>query len=111
MSRIYVGNISRETTEITLRLVLEQHGRTVTHVNIKRNATTGKSRGFAFVDMGTPTDAEAAITALHGSSLDGRVIKVNTAKDLWPVASADRDYSSGGYSGGNRGRRGGGGRR
>ena len=104
MTRIYVGNLSRETTEESLRRALEQEGRTVTWIALKKNATTGKPRGFAFADMGTREEAEAAIAALHGTQLDGRQIKVNFAKELSTRTASSRDFSFGGRSGGFGGR-------
>lgn len=101
MSRLYVGNLSRETTEESLRAALCADGRTVTLVKIKKNATTGKPRGFAFVDMGSPEEAEAAIAALNGTQLDGNTIKVNVAKEL-ETRSNDRGFSGGGFSRGPR---------
>jgi RNA recognition motif-containing protein len=97
MSRLYVGNISYNTTEEMLRSVFEEDGRTVESVAIITDRETGQSRGFAFVEMASPADAEAAISALDGRELDGRRIRVNEA----------RERSRGG--GGGRGPRGGGG--
>jgi cold-inducible RNA-binding protein len=106
MSRIYIGNLAKSTTEESLRNFIAQGGRTVTKIMLKLDAETGKSRGFAFVDMGTPEEATAAIEALNGQTLDGSTVKVNVAKDLpEPRRPAGREY--GGRSGGG----GGGGRR
>ncbi len=107
MSRIYVGNLDKSTTEEALRKFVAQDGRTVTKVLMKMDAETGKSRGFAFVDMGSPEEATAAIAALNGATLDGAVVKVNVAKDL----PEPRRPSSSGYGGGGRSGGGGGGRR
>lgn len=106
MSRIYVGNLCPDTTEDGLRAALVGSGRTVTHVNLKRDAATGKLRRFAFVDMGSQAEAESAIAELNGTTLDGKQIKVNFAKEL-PVPGPLREYgSSGGYGGRDRGGRG-----
>ncbi len=105
MSRLYIGNLSWETTEVMLREALAKDGRTVTAVKIKIDAQTGKSRGFAFVDMGSREEAEAAIGALNGTSLGGRTIKVNLAKELQTRRSEDNDYGSGGFRGRGQGRR------
>lgn len=104
MTRIYIGNLSRTTDEAMLRELLSRDGRTVTNVLIKKNATTGKPRGFAFADMGSPEEAEATIGALRGAVLDGRAIKVGNAKDLPTRESAASDYGSN-YFGSNRGGR------
>lgn len=108
MSRIYVGNLAKTTTEDALRNFAAQEGRTVTKVMLKKDAETGRSRGFAFIDMGTPEEAEAAIAMLNGKDLDGSTVKVNVAKDL----PEPRRPSSGGRDfGGRSGGGGGGGRR
>jgi RNA recognition motif-containing protein len=99
MSRLYVGNISYNTTEETLRSVFEEDGRTVESVAIITDRETGQSRGFAFVEMASPADAESAIQSLDGRDVDGRRIRVNEA----------RERSRGGGGGGGRGPRGGGG--
>ena len=79
MKRIYVGNLSFSSTEDSIRSVFEPHG-AVESVNVVTDRDTGRSRGFAFVEM--PNDAEAtkAISALDGSDLDGRDLKVNEAR-------------------------------
>lgn len=79
MKRIYVGNLSFSSTEDSIRAAFEPHG-TVESVNIVTDRDTGRSRGFAFVEM--PNDAEAtkAISALDGADLDGRDLKVNEAR-------------------------------
>jgi RNA recognition motif-containing protein len=106
MTRIYLGNLSPRVTEDMLRDLLARDGRTVTHVQIKKNATTGKPRGFAFVDLGSPAEAEAAIAAAQGAELEGRAIKAGMAKELTP-RSGPRDFGSGyGGGGGGRGGRG-----
>ncbi len=101
MSRLYVGNLSWETTEDMLRQAVAQNGRTVTAVKIKVDHKTGKPRGFAFVDMGSREEADAAIGALNGTSLGGRTIKVAPAKDLQTRRSDSNEYEGGGYR--NRG--------
>jgi RNA recognition motif-containing protein len=108
MSRIYIGNLSWSATDETLRNLLAQDGRTVTQVMIKKNATSGKPRGFAFVDMGSQAEAEAAIAKLNGAMFDGRALKVSMAKELTNRVSQLRDFgASSGYSGTTRNRRGG----
>jgi RNA recognition motif-containing protein len=107
MSRIYVGNLSRETTEASLREALARDGRTVTWVGIKKIGTTGVSRGFAFADLSTPEESAAAIASLDGTQLDGRAIKVNHIRKEVP-APRERDSSAyeGSYGGNaRRGRR------
>jgi RNA recognition motif-containing protein len=103
MARLYVGNLAWETTPDKLKSTLEQDGRTVTAIDLKIDKRTGKPRGFAFVDMGSDEEAEAAIRELHGTTLDGREIKVNGAK---PQRRQDGDDWGGrGTGGGGRRRR------
>src|SRR5213594_5197646 len=77
--KIYVGNLSFETTENDLQDLFEQHG-AVNEVNLMMDRMTGKSRGFAFVTMNDGTQANAAMTALNGKELNGRALNVNEAR-------------------------------
>jgi cold-inducible RNA-binding protein len=78
--KLYVGNLSFETTENDLQDAFEPHG-AVTNVALITDRMTGKSRGFGFVTMGDATAAKAAMTALNGKELNGRAITVNEAKE------------------------------
>ena len=98
--KLYVGNLSFETTENDLQDLFEQHG-TVGEVNLMMDRMTGKSRGFAFVTMNDDTQAKAAMGALNGKELNGRALNVNEARPR-----EDRPRPGGGGGGG-----GGGGRR
>ena len=100
--RIYVGNLSFNSSEEGLRAHFEQHGE-VTSVAIVTDRDTGRSRGFGFVEM-ADGDADNAIQALDQGELDGRSLKVNEAK-----AREDRGGGGGGGRGGGRGGGGGGG--
>ncbi|MBM3988214.1 MAG: RNA-binding protein [Planctomycetes bacterium] len=102
MTRIYVGNLSRETTEAELGAALGEGGRTVAKVILKRDGESGASRGFAFVDMGSAEEAAGAIAALHGKQLGGRTIKVAAAKELPGPRTSWREAA--GETGGGRGR-------
>jgi RNA recognition motif-containing protein len=105
MSKLYVGNLSFQTTEETLKRLFEEDGRAVSKVSIITDRDTNQSRGFAFVEMGSPADADAAISALDGREVDGRSIRVNEAR-----AKEPRGGGGGGFGGGGgNGRRGGGG--
>jgi RNA recognition motif-containing protein len=75
---IYVGNLSFDSTEDSVRDIFEQHG-TVTSVKLISDRDTGRPRGFGFVEM-EGEGSDAAIQALNGTELDGRAIKVNEAK-------------------------------
>ena len=94
---IYVGNLSRETTDDELRQAFEAFGQ-VTSVNIIKDRYSGESRGFGFVEMATKSEAQAAINGLNGTSLGERTLSVNEA----------RPRSEGGRGGGSYGRGGGG---
>ena len=79
--RLYVGNLSWDTSQDTLRDTFAQDGRNVTDVHIVTDRDTGRPRGFGFVEMGTAEEAQAAISALDGTELDGRNITVNEARE------------------------------
>jgi RNA recognition motif-containing protein len=99
--RIYVGNLSFQTTEESLEAAFAAYG-TVKSAAIIRDRHTGESRGFGFIEMDSGDEANAAITGLNGGQLDGRTITVNEAR---PRAGA-----GGGRGGGGGGRGGYGGR-
>src|SRR5262245_32410079 len=98
-SKLYVGNLSFQSTEEDLRELFEEHG-TVESVAIVNDRDTGRPRGFGFVEMSTAEEAQAAIRALDGKSFDGRQIKVNEAQSK-PRDGGGR--SGGGYGGGRSG--------
>ena len=75
-SKLYVGNLSFDTTEDTLRAAFEADGRSVSEVAIISDRMTGRPRGFAFVTMGSSEDAQKAVEALDGRELDGRTLRV-----------------------------------
>jgi RNA recognition motif-containing protein len=97
--RLYIGNLSYHTSEDALRDAFAQDGRTVVDVKIVTDRETGQPRGFAFVELSTAEEAEAAISALDGQELDGRRLRVSVAQERT------------GGGGGGGGGRGGGGRR
>jgi RNA recognition motif-containing protein len=78
--KLYVGNLPFSTTEDELRAVFEQHGG-VSSVNVITDRDTGRSRGFAFVEMDDASAAEAAMRALDGSDMGGRSLRVNEAQE------------------------------
>lgn len=83
-TRLYVGNLSFQTTEDSLRAAFGGDGRQVTEVKIMLDRDTGRSRGFAFVDMASDADAASAIKALDGQQFEGRSLKVNEAQERKP---------------------------
>ena len=80
MTRIFVGNLSFETTEAEVRTTFERYG-FVASVQMPKDHGTGRSRGIAFVAMPRLEDADEAITRLHGSTLGGRRLEVNLARE------------------------------
>ncbi len=101
--KIYVGNLSYETTEESLRDLFTEHG-DVEEVAVVTDRDTGRPRGFAFVTMPDATQAQAAITAINGTELGGRTLNVNEARPKTGGGGGGR-----GGGGGGRGGRGGGG--
>ncbi|MHC5112088.1 MAG: RNA recognition motif domain-containing protein [Planctomycetota bacterium] len=85
--KLYVGNLSYEVTGPELENLFGSHG-TVESATVIMDRTTGRSKGFGFVEMNSSAEADAAIAALDGKDLGGRAIKVNEAKPK--VASSDR---------------------
>lgn len=77
--KLYVGNLSFETTENDLQDLFEQHGK-VGEVSLMMDRMTGKSRGFAFVTMNDDAEAKAAMSALNGKEVGGRALNVNEAR-------------------------------
>jgi RNA recognition motif-containing protein len=80
-TKLYVGNLSYDSTEASLRAAFEADGRKVNEVALIMDRETGRPRGFGFVQMGSEADAKAAIAALDGKQVDGRALKVNEAQD------------------------------
>ena len=110
--KIYVGNLSYEATEQDLRQEFEAFGG-VDSVSVITDKYSGRPKGFAFVEMASKSEAEAAITGLNGKILKDRTIVVNESRprtDNRGGGSYGRSggYGSGGYGGGRGGRSGGG---
>jgi len=103
MKNLYVGNLPHSTTESELRQVFEPHG-AVDKITVVTDRETGRSRGFAFVEMTNATEADKAIAALNGTDLGGRPLTINEAKP-----KTDRPKGGGGGGGGRRFGGGGGG--
>ena len=103
MKNLYVGNLPHSTTEAELRTVFEAHG-AVEKVSVVTDRETGRSRGFGFVEMTNPSEADKAIAALNGTQLGGRALKINEAQP-----KTDRPKGGAGGGGGKRFGGGGGG--
>ena len=78
-NRLFVGNLSFQTTENDLQDAFAAFG-TVTEANLMMDRMTNRSRGFAFITMGTPEEAQKAIDGMNGKDIDGRAITVNIAR-------------------------------
>lgn len=102
--KIYVGNLSYQTTEGDLTSLFEQVGQ-VDSVNVITDRDTGRSKGFAFVEMSNE-DADKAITQLNGTEVNGRTLNVNEARPR-EERSGNRGGYGGGHNSGGRGGRGG----
>ncbi|KAA3620366.1 MAG: RNA-binding protein [Calditrichaeota bacterium] len=76
---LYVGNLSYETSEEDLKALFDEFGE-IESVNVIKDRQTGQSKGFAFVEMPSNSDADKAIKALNGQDLKGRNLKINQAK-------------------------------
>lgn len=79
MQNIFVGNLATNTSEQTLRTLFEGFGQ-VRSVNIVKDRDTAAPRGFAFIEMSSDAEAQAAIKALNGTSIEGRCVNVNEAR-------------------------------
>lgn len=95
-SKIYVGGLPYAATEAQLTTLFASHG-TVESARVITDKFTGQSRGFGFVEMATSEEAQAAISALNGSQMDGRSLTVNEAKPQEPRSGGGR------FGGGGRG--------
>ena len=93
-AKLFVGNLSFNITENDLQDAFAAHG-TVTEANLMMDRATGRPRGFGFVTMSSPEEAQKAIDALNGKSMDGRALTVN-------IARPREERSSGGGGGGRR---------
>src|ERR1017187_9027003 len=104
-NKLFVGNLSFDTTENDPQDAFAAHG-TVVETNLMMDRATGRPRGFGFITMSTPEEAKKAIEALSGSQLGGRALTVNVAKpreDRAPGGGGRREYGGGGGGGSSRG--------
>ncbi len=100
-TKLYVGNLTFDTTENDLQDLFAQHG-TVVEVNLVQDRVTGRARGFGFVTMDTKEAADGAIQSLHGQDFKGRALTVNEAR---PREARTGGSGGGGGGGGYRGAR------
>src|SRR5436305_1384526 len=101
-TKLFVGNLSFNTTENDLQDTFAAHG-TVVEANLMMDRDSGRPRGFGFVTMSTPEEADAAISALNGKSIEGRALTVNVARPREERSGGGRGFGGGGgrreYSG------------
>ena len=100
MKNIFVGNLDFAATESSVRSLFEPYG-AVERVNVVTDRDTGRSRGFAFVEMSDASQADQAIAALNGATLEGRTLNVNEARPK-PQGGGGRGFGGGGGGGGYR---------
>ena len=100
--KLYVGNLSYDVDSSSLEQLFTPHG-SVTSAQIIADRDTGRSKGFGFVEMGSDSEAQAAIAAMNGQDNGGRALTVNEAKPR-----EERPRSGGGFGGSSGGRSGGG---
>ncbi len=106
-TKLYVGNLNYNTSEQALREAFGANGREVASVSIIMDCETGRPRGFAFVEMTTPEFAQQALQELDGTDLEGRMLRINEARERDP--RAPRSFGGPGGGGGGGGYAGGGG--
>ncbi len=90
-NRLYVGNLPFSADENAVRELFAQDGREVTEVKLITDRDTGRPRGFGFVEMSSSEQADTAISALNGYSMDGRALTVNEAKERTSGGGGGRD--------------------
>ena len=105
-TKLYVGNLAFQTTSQELQQLFGQAG-TVQSASVVEDRDTGRSRGFAFVEMSSEEEATSAIEQFNGKEVSGRALKVNEAKPRENRGGGGRGFSNdrGGYGGNNGGRR------
>jgi cold-inducible RNA-binding protein len=98
--KLYVGNLSYETTDSDLQTLFGPHG-TVQSAQVIMDRDTGRSKGFGFVEMGNSNEAQAAIAALNGKDFSGRALTVNEARPREDRGGSPRgNRDRGGFGGG-----------
>ena len=102
MKNLFVGNLPHSTTEAELRSLFEPHG-AIDRVSVVTDRETGRSRGFAFVEMKNADEADKAVAALNGTELEGRALKINEArpKERSGGRPGGRGFGGGGGGGGS----------
>ena len=101
--KVYVGNLTYEVTDGDLNQLFEPHG-TVVSAQVIMDRSTGRSKGFGFVEMGTDEEAQAAIAALNGQDHNGRTLTVDEARERPQRSGGRSGYGGRGGGGGGRNR-------
>jgi cold-inducible RNA-binding protein len=101
MKNIFVGNLDFNATDSSLRTLFEPYGE-IARVNVVTDRDTGRSRGFAFVEMTDNSQADQAIAALNGVNLDGRALNINEARPKTEGGGGGRGFGGGGGQKRNR---------
>lgn len=96
MKNIFVGNLDFAATDSSVRAMFERYG-TVDRVNLVTDRDTGRSRGFAFVEMSNTEEGDRAIAALNGAEFEGRALNVNEARPKSPGGGGGGRGNSGGF--------------
>ena len=102
-AKLFVGNLDFNVTENDLQDAFAAYG-AVVEANLIMDRVTGRPRGFAFVTMNSPEEAQKAIDGLNGKDLGGRALNVNVAREREARPGGGRGYGAGGYGGGRRDR-------
>lgn len=103
INKLYVGNLSYSVRDDDLQQQFSAFG-SVQSAKVMMDRDSGRSKGFGFVEMASPAEAEAAINGLNGQSLEGRALTVNIARPMEPRAPRSGGYGGGGggFGGGRR---------
>ena len=101
MINIFVGNLDFSATEASIRALFEPYGN-IERVNLVTDRDTGRSRGFAFVEMTDAAEADKAIAALNGTDQNGRALNVNEARPKTEGGGGGRGFGGGGGGGGSK---------
>ena len=104
MKNLFVGNLPHSTTEAELRSLFEPHG-AIDRVSVVADRETGRSRGFAFVEMTNADEADKAVAALNGTELEGRALKINEARPKEKSGPGSGRPGGRGFGGGGGGGR------
>ena len=98
MKNIFVGNLDFAATDASVRAIFEPYG-AVDRVSVVTDRDTGRSRGFAFVEMSNPEEADRAIASLNGADFEGRTLNVNEARPKGQGGGGSRGFGGGGGRG------------